>query len=276
MITITSDEFDLLRGWIEQECGIALQTNKQYLIESRFANLLVENGCTTFGDFYRKAKSDSGTGFRDKIIDAITTNETLWFRDESPFVALKENVFPQFGSSQKPCRIWSAACSTGQEPYSIAMIASEYAVANNKKDWLQKSLSILGSDISGSALMLAKNARYNTIAMSRGLASEYQTKYFEQDGQIHKLKDDIKKMVQFQKFNLQMPFCTLGKFDVIFLRNVAIYFSHEFKVELFHKLAGALNPGGYLFIGASETLIGYSDEFDLIEHNRSRFFKLKK
>ena len=129
MIAISTDEFDLLRDWIEQECGIALQANKQYLIESRFANLMAENGCLTFGEFYNKAKHDAGTVFRDKIIDAITTNETLWFRDETPFIALREKIFPQFATGHKPCRRWSAACSTGQEPYSIIMTAFEYANA---------------------------------------------------------------------------------------------------------------------------------------------------
>lgn len=275
MISITADEFELLRNWIEQECGISLQANKQYLVESRFANLMAEHGYTTFKEFYQHAKNNPNAAFKDKIIDAITTNETLWFRDESPFITLQEKIFPEFAEHKKPCRIWSAACSTGQEPYSIAISAVEYAEKNHQKPWLSQ-LSIFASDISQSAIQIAESGRYNGLLISRGLPADYQQKYFEQDGSVYVLKDCIKQRVQFQKFNLQSSFLKLGKFDVIFLRNVAIYFSQDFKIQLFRKLAEALNPGGYLFIGASETLIGYSDDFEPLEHKRCRFYQVKK
>lgn len=275
MITLTTSEFQLLSSLIEKECGIALQDDKQYLIESRLANLLIENGCNTFSEFYQKAKSNLHTDLKDKIVDAITTNETLWFRDDGPYTVLKEKLFPEYLSNNQVCRIWSAACSTGQEPYSIIISAYEASEKLHKKQQVDKLLSVMASDISSSALMLAKNARYNAIAMSRGMPADLKVKYFEDNGPVSVLKDDVKKLVTFQKFNLQQPFDAMGKFDIIFLRNVAIYFSQEFKVELFKKLAKALKPGGYLFIGASETLMGYSEDFKLLEYNKSRYYQVK-
>lgn len=274
MITLTADEFYLLSSLIAKECGIVLQEDKQYLIESRLSSLLVETGSSTFSEFYLKAKSSLDDELRDKIVDAITTNETLWFRDESPFTVLKEKLFPEFFTNNRPCRIWSAACSTGQEPYSIVMSAYE-SVGKPFHPSIEKSLSILASDVSSSALMLAKNARYNAIAMSRGLPSDLRAKYFEEDGQICRVKENIRHPVTFQKFNLQMPFESLGQFDIVFLRNVAIYFSQEFKIELFRKIAKALKPGGYFFIGASESLMGYSEDFKMLEHNKCRYYQLR-
>lgn len=277
MILLTTDEFEMLSSFIEDVCGIALQADKQYLVESRLSNLLAENGCENFGEFYNKAKDRANVELRDKIVDAMTTNETLWFRDESPFIALREKIFPEYFEQKKPIKIWSAACSTGQEPYSIVMTAHEtlrsMPSVNLPVDML---LSILATDISSSALMLAKNARYNAIAMSRGLAPEFKDRYFDVDGQICKVKEEIKKPITFQKFNLQMPFEPMGEVDIVFLRNVAIYFSAEFKKELFAKIAKMLKPGGYLFIGASETLMGYSEDFALLEHNKSRYYQVKK
>lgn len=269
-LSLKQDEFELLRSWVEQSCGISVKEDKLYLFESRLAGLVVEAGCTTFGEFYLKARGDSKNEWKGKIIDAITTNETLWFRDASPFTALKEVLFPEFYAKNKPCRIWSAACSTGQEPYSIAITACEY---NN--GWARKNVSIFASDISSSALMLARNARYNTISMSRGMPEDLKKKYFTEDRQISVLNDDIKQLVKFEQFNLQSPFSTLGKFDIIFLRNVAIYFSPEFKTALFKKLASTLNPHGYLFVGSSESLMGYSSDFSIMEHGRCLYYKLK-
>ncbi|MDX2083888.1 MAG: protein-glutamate O-methyltransferase CheR [Candidatus Melainabacteria bacterium] len=275
-ITLTTDEFHMLSSLIQNECGITLQEDKKYLIESRLGSLLIETGCSTFSEFYLKAKTNSDTELKDKIVDAITTNETLWFRDETPFIVLKEKLFPEFYSQNTSCRIWSAACSTGQEPYSIVMAAHE-GCGQHFHQPLESQLSVFATDISLSALMQAKNARYNTVAMSRGLSDELKKKYFEEEeqGKTYRLKENITRFVTFQKFNLQMPFDSLGEFNIIFLRNAAIYFSKEFKIELFKKISKSLKPGGYLFIGASESLIGYSDDFKMLEYNKCRYYQLK-
>lgn len=279
-LTVTKDEFRLLRDFVEKECGISLDEDKTYLIESRLAGMVIENGCQTFGEFYLKAKADTGSGLKDKIVDAMTTNETLWFRDDSPFIVLKERLFPEFISqieskTKSQIRIWSAACSTGQEPYSIGITAHEFSNRTGAKTLSSGGLSILATDISPSALHAAKNAKYNPIAMSRGMPSDLKERYFEQQGSTCVLKETIKNMVEFRQFNLQSDFSSLGKFDVVMLRNVAIYFSFDFKVALFKKIAQVLNPQGYLFLGASENLLGCSDDFKMIEHGRCIFYQLK-
>lgn len=278
--TITTEEFLLLRDFVEKECGIALAEEKKYLLESRLANLLVENGCRTFGEFYLKVRSEPGTALKDKIVDVMTTNETLWFRDEGPFKVLQERLFPEFArfiekGQKSRVNIWSAACSTGQEPYSIGIMAHEYARKSGDNRFITGQMSILATDISASVLMLAKNARYNSIAISRGMPAEYQERYFTEQPPLWCLQEEIKNLVRFQKFNLQHSFESLGKFDIILLRNVAIYFSTEFKMQLFKKIAQALNPGGYLFLGGSESLLGYNDDFKMLEHDRCLFYQLR-
>ena len=275
MIMLTETEFDLFQTMIEKECGIALQKDKQYLVESRLMNLVVEAGCETFKDFYAKINSSFDKTIKDKIIDAMTTNETLWFRDESPYTLLREKLYPEFFNANKPCRIWSAACSTGQEPYSMTMVADEYANKKGIGNKLPQLLSIMATDISSSALLIAKTGRYNPIAMSRGMKPEYKGLYFDEDKNTCVIKDKLKQFIEFKKFNLQESFQSIGKSDIVFLRNVAIYFSHDFKVELFRKIANNLNPGGYLVLGSSETLMGYSEDYDLLEHDRCRYYQVK-
>jgi chemotaxis protein methyltransferase CheR len=280
MSTITKDEFLLIRNYIEKECGIALSEEKSYLIESRFATLLLENGCDNFSQLYLKLKEGNEPILKRKIIDAITTNETLWFRDESPYVVLRDQIFPEYlqecqQNRRSRFRIWSAACSSGQEPYSIAMMAEHFSRQKQVGNYLKDRMSILATDISSSVLMLAKLARYDTISMSRGMLPGFTEQYFSEEGKVHVLKDEIKQMVSFQQFNLQDSFMSLGKFDVILLRNVAIYFSIPFKVELIRKMANALNPGGYLFLGASETLTGLSQDFEIQKFDRGTYYRLK-
>lgn len=279
-LSITSNEFQLLRDLIEKECGIELRSDKAYLIETRLAKLVIESGCDTFGEFYLKAKASDDANLKTKIVDAITTNETLWFRDEAPFRVLRDTVLPELYAKikqgqKKGVRVWSAACSTGQEPYSVAMILSEL-VAQGKIHPADKArFSILATDISTSALRLAKSATYDPISMSRGMLPGFKEKYFEEQERVCVLRDEIKEMVTFQTFNLQNSLASLGKFDIVMLRNVTIYFAHDFKVQLFQKIADVLSPDGYLVLGSSEILSGYSDDFVQRDFGRLHFYQLK-
>jgi chemotaxis protein methyltransferase CheR len=278
LFEITATEFDLFRKLIEGECGIAIGDEKAYLLESRLGTMLVENGCDSFTQFYEKTRLDCV--LKNKIIDTMTTNETLWFRDNSPFIALNEYLFPQFSEQLKQnkktqIRIWSAACSSGQEPYSIAINAHEYAKTCTGSALLNGGLSILATDISNSVLMLAKAGRYDSISISRGMPESLLKRYFQQDGRVYILDTKIKEMVQFQQLNLMKSFNQIGMFDLVMLRNVAIYFSVEFKIDLFRRIAKILNPGGYLMLGASESLHGLSDEFNRVEYKNCVFYQLK-
>ena len=273
--------FNLIRDYIRENCGIVVGDEKSYLIESRLAQLVVESGCDNFGDFYLKARNDVKGGLRDKIIDAMTTNETLWFRDNGPWLVLKKVIIPEMikdlesGRKQR-IRIWSTACSTGQEPYSMAMLLDEAVAGLAGRGFGLNSFEIVATDISPSVLFMAIAGRYNQISISRGLPDEYRDRYFTQNGNVWELSESIRKRVSFRKFNLQEEFATLGQFDLVFCRNVAIYFSDAFKTALFAKIARVLNPNGYLFLGASESMMGYSNSFELIEYARTIFYRVRQ
>ncbi|MGE0201121.1 MAG: protein-glutamate O-methyltransferase CheR [Candidatus Melainabacteria bacterium] len=276
-LSLTAPEFDLFRDLIEKECGISVHNDKMYLIETRLMKLVLENGCENFGEFYHKAKHDNP--LKDKIVDAMTTNETLWFRDNTPYIALKEYLFPmmveQMKSGQRSeLNIWSAACSTGQEPYSIAMLAHEYARQTGNKELISGRMNIFATDISPSALMIAKIGRYDPLSMSRGMTEELRGRYFEEQNKVAVIKPEIKNMVKFQQMNLLKPFENIGRYDVVLLRNVAIYFSEEFKINLFKRITQVMKPNGYLFLGASETLFAYSQDFKNVEFANARFYQL--
>ena len=268
-VQLKEDEFKLLKLYVEQECGISVTDEKRYLFESRLLELVNQYNCASFGEFYLKAKNNVDKALKNQIIDAITTHETLWFRDEAPFNILKNHIFPDYirevrEGQRQGVKIWSAACSTGQEPYSIAITVME----TPGRDILQGKVSILASDISHGSIQAAQTARYNNLAISRGLSQQQRDAYFLEEGRTYVLKPDIQNMVQFRQFNLQSSLDSIGKFDIIFLRNVAIYFSHDFKVELFKKLYRALNPGGYLFLGISEQVQAYNQDFMVKQYGR--------
>jgi chemotaxis protein methyltransferase CheR len=238
MISISQEEFDLLRKYIQENCGILVGDEKSYLIESRLAQLVVENGCTDFMQFYLKTRQDTGGTLRDKIIDAMTTNETLWFRDNGPWKLFRETLIPDFidvlkTGKKKRIRIWSAACSTGQEPYSLAMLIQD-ALEASHCSVRPGQFEIIGTDISPSALFLAISGRYNQIAMSRGMDDIHKARYFVQKGRIWELKPDMRNRVTFKQFNLQHSFNMLGPFDLVLCRNVAIYFLRNSNATSLH------------------------------------------
>ena len=275
---LTKDEFQLFRNFIEESCGISLGDDKEYLVESRLASLVEESGCGRYKDLYFKAKSEARTGLRDKIVDIMTTNETLWFRDAHPFHILKEKIFRQYdeevqNGKRRSVKIWSAACATGQEPYSIAMTTMDFA--KNSNALRPQHFQILATDISPSALYIATVGNYDVFAMNRGLPEPYRDSYFDKSGRFWRVKDEVKGRVSFKKYNLQDPLLPLGKFDIIFCRNVAIYFSHDFKVDLFSRMAKILHPGGYFFLGASESMTAFSDAFEMMKHKEGVYYKIK-
>ena len=278
-IAITHEEFVLLREYIQQECGIVVGDEKVYLIESRLARLVVETSSRSFKEFYLKAKSDVTKKLRNKIIDAMTTNETLWFRDSRPWDIVKDVVIPKFIRDFKEGKkrkffIWSAASSTGQEPYSFAMLLND--ALERESGISLANFQILGTDISPSALYMAMSGRYNTISMSRGMKPQFKQKYFEQQQSVFQIKDTIKRAVIYKKFNLQHPFTKIPPCDFIFCRNVAIYFSAEFKKELFKKIFDKLDKDGFFFLGSTESLIGYSKNFEQYEYKKGIYYKPKK
>ncbi|MCD4829260.1 MAG: protein-glutamate O-methyltransferase CheR [Candidatus Cloacimonetes bacterium] len=278
-IVLNHDEFVCLREYIHKECGIPIGDDSASLIESRLARLVMETDCADFREFYKKAKHDESKKLRNKIIDAMTTHETLWFRDSKPWDIIRDVIIPQFIADLKSGRkqrihVWSAAASTGQEPYSFAMLLHEA---------LQKDLNasasqfhILGTDISPSALYMAYSGRYNNTDMLQGMKPGYKERCFEQSGQVYQLIDTIRQMVEFKKFDLMRDFAPINTCDLIFCRNVSMYFSSKHKSKLYRKLYEKLGKDGYLIIGSSESLMGYSEDFEQLSYKQTPYFRPKK
>lgn len=257
---IADGEFQQMQRLIESLCGISVGPDKQYLLESRLAKLLGEYQCDTFQQFHTLCSTRMTPQLKLKLIDAMTTRETLWFRDVHPYDTLKNHWLPNLARQRKqtgkPVRIWSAACSSGQEPYSIAMCVLEYTQQSGDTCLLNGGLQIKATDIAPTSILLSKQGRYDAISMARGLSEERKARFFAQQGNVWQVNDEVKRLVTFEPFNLQEDPGRLGLFHLIFLRNVAIYFSRDFKAQLFHRLAKALEPNGALVLGATESLLG--------------------
>jgi chemotaxis protein methyltransferase CheR len=260
---------------VSELCGVTLDATKGYLIESRLGSVAQAAGCANYAELCRKARGNHSLS--TKIIDAITTQETLFFRDNSPFDALKHKAIPELIDARaktafpKRLRIWSAACSTGQEPYSIAMVLSE--LLPNITSW---DINILATDICDSAITQASLGRYAKHEIERGMTPPMLSKYFQQEPGGWRVKEQLRHLIRFDRRNLLKPFADLGPFDIIFCRNVAIYFDTVVKRDLFHRLSNSLAPGGYLFVGSSESLANLDPRFVPQHHCRSVFYQPAK
>jgi len=247
---ITAEQFRFFADLVKSASGIALAPGKEYLVESRLNELARGLGMKDMDEFYRKACTSLTPAIREKIVDAMTTNETYFFRDQHPFEAMKKLVFPELAkrNGNGRIRIWSAACSTGQEPYSLAMIIQEHFAS-----LAQSGVEIVATDISRRAVEKGAAGRFTQVEVNRGLPVTLLIRHFTQNGAFWHAKDSLKNMVAFRIFNLLQPFTGLGTFDVIFCRYVLIYFDPETKDQILRRIVSALNPGGWLFLGATET-----------------------
>lgn len=276
MMTISAEEIRVLTQYIYAISGVSLDASKAYLLETRLRHLLQKYACRSYLDLHSKAQADRSGGLEKEIVDAITTNETLFFRDSAPFELFKHKILPElidarsraFSGRPVPLRIWSAACSTGQEVYSIA-IALREALGN----LAGYQISILGTDISDEAVAKASYGKYNRFEIERGLPPAVLHKYFTAMGDGWKIRDEIRAMAVFKKFNLMKPFTGVGRFDVVFCRNVAIYFTAADKRAVFEKIAGVLEPDGALLIGSTESLSGVTPAFEPRRYMRSIFYQ---
>jgi chemotaxis protein methyltransferase CheR len=278
MIKITPEEVTVLSKYVADISGIFLDQSKAYLLESRLGGLVEKFGCSSYSQLCMKAKSEAGGFLEEEIIAAITTNETSFFRDTVPFELLKHKILGDLIDKRKsqssgyfptPIRIWSSACSTGQEVYSIAIVLKEVLQDLKKFD-----IKILGTDISGRAVARAGYGQYNKFEIERGLSKERLEKYFNRNGNAWKIKDEIRAMATFKKYNLMEPIAHLGKFDIIFCRNVAIYFTPEGRAKLFDKIGNVLETDGYLIIGATESLVSVCPKFEPKRYLSSVFYQL--
>ena len=271
---LTDSEYKLFSDYLEKQCGIVLGENKQYLVKSRLSPVLMKFNVADLSSLVNRLSQRTEQSLRTAVIDAMTTNETLWFRDVYPFDLLKKVIMPAYQGQERPMRIWSAACSSGQEPYSLSMTTAEYQIEQTRLPKL--SVEILATDISVTRLEYCKAADYDELALARGLSPERRRQFFEpsEKGKL-KVKQSVRQNVTFRSFNLLDSYALLGKFDVIFCRNVLIYFSAEVKTKIIKQFAAALNRGGYLILGASESVTALADDFDMLRCNPGIIYQKK-
>ncbi len=275
---ITTDELKLISRYIYDICGIYLDESKAYLIETRLKRLMRETGAGSYYELYQKAKTNPSGALEGRIIDAICTRETMFFRDRSPFELLKTRILPDLlarktaSASSPPARIriWSAGCSTGQEIYSVAMILKEFSLNPARVD-----IRLLGTDISDTAISCARAGEFSQVTVERGLPGEKLTACFVKGARTWRIRDDIRSMCTFKKHNLMHSFSELGRFDIVLCRNVAIYFQPKDKTALFDKFADALDPDGYLIIGSSESISRTTSRFAPVAYSNMIYYRLK-
>ena len=269
--SFSPDEYKSFQMFLEKACGIVLGENKHYLVSSRLNRLMKDNNIQTLQELVNTLNKSLNSALRTKVIEAMTTNETLWFRDTYPFQVLSQTIYEECKKQKKNAiRIWSAACSSGQEPYSISMITDEYSKKNPGF-----RVDVTATDISQEILTAAKLAKYDALALARGLSEERKRQYFSPVGDQWQVNANIRSRINFREINLLQSYAALGKFDAIFCRNVLIYFSAESKKDILNRMADALNPRGFLMLGASESIAQYCDRFEMVRVSTGVVYRLK-
>jgi chemotaxis protein methyltransferase CheR len=254
---VTPLDYEFMRKLFKERSGLDLSSDKQYLVESRLIPLARKRGLPGIDELVQKIKGGSD-GLTTEVVEAMTTNETFFFRDKIPFDHLRETILPalvQARAGRRSLRIWSAASSTGQEPYSIAMCVKEFAALEGWR------VEIVATDLSQGVLEKSRAGIFSQFEVQRGLPIQMLVKYFTQVGDLWQLNADIRGMVQHRQLNLLQDFSHLGIFDVIFCRNVLIYFDQDTKVGIFDRLSKVIEPDGVLALGAAESIVGISDAF---------------
>lgn len=276
-MSLTLSDFHLFRDYLEKQSGILLGDNKQYLVSSRLKKILEQERIQSLSELVRRMQANPRGALHTQVIDAMTTNETLWFRDTYPYEVMKNRVLPELVAKypNQRLRIWSAACSSGQEPYSLAMILDEYE--RTAFGQLRAGVQIIATELSNTMLEASKQGEYDALAIARGLSPERLQRYFDKvgTGGRWKIKDFIKQKVEFRQINLLESYSALGKFDVVFCRNVLIYFSAEVKKDILRRIHATLKPGGYLFLGASEALNGLPELYTMVQCNPGIIYQAK-
>jgi chemotaxis protein methyltransferase CheR len=271
--SITPQEIEAWSAFIHGACGVYLEPAKSYLLTTRLDSILKETNSSDFSDLFRKVRSSSE--LQTKIVEAITTNETSFFRDSSPFDLLQQKLIPELldrrsktGIRPIPLRIWSAACSTGQEVYTVAMVLREVLGTSDAYD-----VRIVGTDISNRVIAAASRGCYSEHEAQRGLAPSHLVKYFTKHGDAWRIRDEIRAMASFKKLNLLDPVVFPSQFDVVLCRNVAIYFTEQDRARLFGNVAKNLAKDGSLIIGSTESITGVCPEFQPVRHLRSLYYQ---
>ncbi|MGX1102630.1 MULTISPECIES: CheR family methyltransferase [Bradyrhizobium] len=265
---MTPPDYEYLRKLLKDQSGLDLSADKQYLIESRLLPLARKSGLSGIPDLVAKIKAGS-SAHTVQVVEAMTTNETFFFRDKVPFEHFRDTIMPEVlkaRAARRSVRIWCAAGSTGQEPYSLAMCLKEMGAA--LAGW---RVEIIATDLSQEVLEKSKAGIYSQFEVQRGLPIQMLVKYFKQSGEFWQVNPELRAMVQHRQLNLLHDFSQLGTFDVIFCRNVLIYFDQDTKINIFNRLARLMEADGFLVLGAAETVVGLTDTFKPLPERRGLY-----
>ncbi|RSM38537.1 chemotaxis protein CheR [Actinoplanes sp. ATCC 53533] len=270
-MTLSAADFTFVSALVRREAAIVLAPGKEYLVEARLIPVARQVGAASVGEFLANLQRRPNPADQRRIIDALTTNETSWFRDREPFSALVDVVLPELVRSRgtnRNLRLWSAASSSGQEAYSLAITLQE----NLPSGW---AYEIMGSDISTEMIKRAEAAEYSQVEVNRGLPATQLVQYFERAGAHWRITPALRRNVSFKLMNLTAPLPSMPPFDVIFLRNVLIYFDVATKKAVLRNVARLLRPDGWLFLGAAETTIGIDDNYERVAAGRTSAYKVR-
>lgn len=272
-MAIKSMDFDYVRKLVLEHSAIVLEDGKDYLVEMRLLPLAQDQGFTTLDDLVSALRTKSFGHLHQLVVEAMTTNETSFFRDRHPFDTLKSTIIPEFlelRSSDQALDIWCMACSSGQEPYSILLTIQEHF--RQLSGW---KIRLLGSDISREMLDRTQHGTYSQLEVNRGLPAPLLVKHFARQGTHWQVKPEIRQMLELREINLAKPWPQVRPMDIIFLRNVLIYFDVATKKDILRRVARVLKPEGYLFMGGAETVSGLDDQFERVTHGRTVCYRLR-
>jgi len=271
---ISASEFEYVCDLVRQRSAIVLEPGKEYLVEARLIAVAYQKGFSSVQDLVARLRAQPFNGLHQRVVEAMATNETAFFRDVHPFEALKQAVLPELlakRAAERTLHLWSSACSSGQEPYSIAMLVREHfpTLAN----W---TLRFLASDISSDVLWRAGEGRYSQLEVNRGLPAALLQKYFREQGREWQISADVRRLVEFRQINLAEPWPALPTMDIIFMRNVLIYFDVETRKAILGKVRRLLKADGYLFLGSAETTLNLDDAFAPLPFDKAACYRLRE
>lgn len=272
-MAIATNDFIYIRDLVKTRAAIVLETGKEYLVESRLEPLVRKEGIASISELVIRLRTQNNARLLSQVIEAMTTNETFFFRDGLPFDALRSTVLPELALKRKKERrlaIWSAASSSGQELYTMAILIKE--LAHLFDGW---QVILMGTDISTQMVQRSRAGRYNAVEVNRGLTSAQLTRFFDRDGQEWCLKPELRRMVEFREMNLAGPWSGVPQMDIVLLRNVMIYFDLETRKSILSRVRQTLLPGGYLVLGAAETTSNIDDQYERVILDKASFYRPK-
>ena len=266
---MTPHDYDFLRKCLKDRSGLVLSADKQYLVESRLLPVARKAGVTTLGELVSKLRGAHDPALMTGVVEAMTTNETFFFRDKVPFEHFRATIMPALLEARRAARtirIWCAAASTGQEPCSLAMYLKEI-----ERDILGWRIEMLATDLSGEVLEKARAGIYSQFEVQRGLPIQLLVKHFTRSGEFWQIAPELRAMVRYRQLNLLTDFSNLGTFDIVFCRNVLIYFDAETKTDVLNRIARVTASDGYLVLGAAETVVGLTNRFKMVADRRGLY-----